>query len=128
MSAFLVMMYVWLARAPVLVFAAVWLAVYGLRRNGRTAIRAAMDVTFFVLLGSVSELIHLLTGSGWGFWLLVFVLLAAAGFAGRDLERKRGRVEPVLLLKWITRPGFAVLAMLYAVLWLVRLGTGMASG
>lgn len=87
-----------------------------------------MDVTFFVLLGSVSELIRHFTGSSWGFWFIVFAMLTAGGYAGRELERKKGKVEPLLLLKWITRPGFAVLALLYAVLWLVRLGAGLTAG
>lgn len=115
--------YLGLAKHPFLTFGAVWILVYLIRRNKRTATRSAMDLSFFVMIGSVSGLLKVLTGSDWGFWFIVFAVLTAAGFAGRELESSPGGLQLPLLLKWVCRPGFLVLSLLYILLWLLRLIT-----
>jgi hypothetical protein len=102
-----------LASVPYLVFAAVWLLVYLISSKPRKAVHAAIDTTFIVLVGSVSKQLLELTDSEWGGWLLIFLLLLAAGVIGRRQDRREGEVRLSRLYKWLSRPGFFVLVILY---------------
>ncbi|WP_438446290.1 DUF3397 family protein [Gorillibacterium sp. sgz5001074] len=123
MTALLMTWYEGLAAYPFVTFGGIWIAAYLIRRNKRTATRSAMDLSFFIMIGSVSGLLNVLTGGKWGFWLLLFVILTAAGLKGRELENRSGRLDPAALFRWISRPGFLVLSVLYVLLWLVHLAT-----
>jgi hypothetical protein len=120
-SSILIYIYEGLARFPILTFGVLWLLAYAWRRDVKQAFQSAMDVSFFFMIGSVARLLKQLTGSSFGFWVLLFMLLASVGFLGRKLDARYGRVDPQILLKWVCRPGFLVLSLLYVLLWLFHL-------
>lgn len=117
----LVSWYEWLANLPFVPFILVWLVAYLISGSGKKAVRAAMDVTFLFLLGSVARLLQQITGSyRWG-WLLVFLFLLAGGWIGRRQELAEGGLKFSRLYKWLSRAGFTVLTILYLFLFFITL-------
>jgi hypothetical protein len=113
--------YEWLAMLPFVPFILVWLAAYLVAGSSKTAVRAAMDVTFLFLVGSVARLLQELTGSSrWG-WLILFMLLLSGGWIGRRQELSEGGFRFSRLYKWLSRTGFTVLAFLYLILLIATL-------
>lgn len=113
--------YAALAVVPYVSFFAVWTVVFLAARNKKKATRTAMDVTFVLLIGSVFVLLRQTTGSGALFWVLVFFLLLTAGLVGREQNRRHGRVDPVKVVKFVSRSGFLLFSAMYIGLTIVSI-------
>lgn len=111
--------YMWLASWPYLSFGVVWLTTYMITGRMRKAVFASMDITFFILLGSVFKLLEKLTETPWTGWLMLFGLLMAFGVIGRRQEAKRGGFNLVRVVRYVARTGFILLGVLYLVLLIV---------
>lgn len=120
--------YAALAVVPYVSFFAVWFVVFLAVRNKKTATRTAMDVTFVLLIGSVFVLLRQTTGSGALFWVLVFFLLLTAGLVGREQNRRHGRVDPVKVVKFVSRSGFLLFSAMYIGLTIVSIVRFAVSG
>ncbi|MDF2926405.1 MAG: hypothetical protein K0R57_5319 [Paenibacillaceae bacterium] len=114
-------MYEWLTFMPFLFFAIIWLVVYLFTGKHRTAAYAGMDVTAFLLLGSIFNMLYKLSGSPWTGWGLVFVFLLAGGFIGRRQERRKSGFNMLLMLRTVSRTGFVLMTPLYLLLLLLTL-------
>lgn len=108
--------YKWLAAMPYLSFAVVWLLAFLLLGHLKKASFAAMDVTFFVLVGSVFFRAREVFGSSWPGWLLIFLLLLAGGIVGRRQEAAGGGLRPLRIVMILSRTGFFALGIIYIVL------------
>lgn len=111
--------YAALAVMPFASFFVIWFAVFMLSRDKKISTGAAMDLTFILLLGSISILMERVFGSRFGFWLLVLLLLIAAGWIGREQNRLKGRINLPRLLKVVSRGGFLVLSAVYLILLII---------
>ena len=115
-------LYALLGTVPFLVFPLVGLAAYAVVNDKKIAIRFAMDVTTFILIGSVSALYdHLFGTEIKGFWILLFILLVLTGLLGNAQNRMRGKVNPQKLLRAIWRIGFLVLVFFYVLLIIISI-------
>lgn len=110
-----------LAALPFIPFLAVYFlgAVRGMERQ--RAFRMAADVTTFFLIGIVAALLSQLSGSGIGFYLIMLLLLIAAGLIGNAQNRVRGKIDPPKIVRAVWRLSFFALSVLYVVLMFIRL-------
>lgn len=109
-------LYEWLTSMPYLSFAIVWLTVYLINGKVRKATFAAMDVTAVVLAGAVAKQLTEWTNSSWGSVALFFVLLLYGGLLARRQDLLHNRIDLRLVLRWVCRTSFVVLAPLYLLL------------
>lgn len=119
--------YAMLAVVPFVSFFIIWLLVFLLSRDKKRSTGAAMDITFILLLGSNAILTERVFGSRFGFWLLVLILLVAAGWIGREQNRLRGKVHIPKLLKIVFRGGFLLLSVVYFILLIASIVTYVAA-
>ncbi|WP_276355940.1 DUF3397 domain-containing protein [Cohnella caldifontis] len=113
--------YMVLAGLPFIPFLAVYLIgkLRGLER--KKAIRLAMDVTTAFLVGIVAALLSKLSGSGFGFYLILLLMLIGAGLIGNAQNRVRGKIDPSRIVKAIWRLSFFAMAVLYVLLMAIQL-------
>jgi hypothetical protein len=86
----------------------------GMERN--RAIRLAMDVTNLFLIGIVSALLNSQSGSKFGFYFIVLVMLIGAGLIGNAQTRLRGKINPPKIFRAVWRLSFFAMVLLYVVL------------
>jgi len=105
-----------LAGLPFIPFlAAYWIGkLRGLDR--KRAIRLAMDVTTVFLIGIVAALLSTLSGTSFGFYLILILMLVGAGLIGNAQNRARGSIDPGRILKAVWRVSFFAMAILYVLL------------
>jgi hypothetical protein len=118
---FIVSIYNTLTFIPFLTFFLIWFAAYLIKHDKKLSTHLAMDITALLLLGKVSNQLHKLTGSWFGFWLLVFIMLIATGLIGRKQNEIRGAVNVPRILKIMLRIGFVVLSLFYVVLLIISI-------
>lgn len=123
----LVHAYAFFAVAPPLPFLLVYAVVRLRTRNAKRAIRLAMDVTTAFLIGSVAVLINLLTGSRFGLYLILLVMLVGAGLLGGAQNRLRGKVDGQRLIRTVWRLSFFALSLFYIILLFAYLAVFLAS-
>lgn len=109
-------LYKFMAVLPFIPFAAVYLI--GLRRGmeKKTAVQLAMDITNLFLIGIVVSRLNDRMGSGFGLYLILLFMLILAGLIGGAQNRKRGKIEPVRIVRAVWRLSFFALAFLYILL------------
>ncbi|RQW11771.1 DUF3397 domain-containing protein [Paenibacillus rhizophilus] len=100
---------------PVLPFFLVYYISVSLGRGKKPALQLAMDVTTVFLLFSVSALFNNLFQSGFGFYLILILVLIAAGLIGGAQNRIKGRVDGKRLLRAVWRLGFLVMGTGYVI-------------
>ncbi len=120
--------YAFFAVIPPFPFVLVYGAVRLGTRDPKRAFRAAMDVTTAFLIGSVAVLINQLSGSRFGLYLILLVMLVGAGLLGGAQNRMRGKVDGHRLVRTIWRLSFFVLGVLYIILMIAYLVAFLASG
>lgn len=108
--------YMVLAGLPFIPFIAVYLmgTIRGMEK--RKAVQLAMDITNVFLIGIVAALISTRSGSSFGFYLILLVMLIGAGLIGGAQNRKRGKIDPVKIFRAVWRLSFFALAVLYILL------------
>lgn len=75
----------------------------------------AMDVTTFFMLFSVSALFNNTFQSKFGFYLILLMLLIAAGLIGSAQNRWKGKVNGKRLLRAVWRLGFVSMSFGYII-------------
>lgn len=98
---------------PVLPFLLVYFISIRLGRGRKPSLQLAMDVTTAFLLFSVSALFNNLFQSGFGFYLILLLVLITAGLIGGAQNRLKGRVDGKRLLRAVWRLGFLVMGTGY---------------
>lgn len=119
--------YAALSVVPFASFFGVWFLVFFLTRDKKRSTAVAVDCTFVFLLGANAMLTERVFGSRFGFWLLVLILLVAAGWVGREQNRLKGRIDILKILKVVARGGFLLLSLVYFVLMIVSIGQYVAA-
>jgi hypothetical protein len=110
-----------LAYLPFLTFIVIWFLLYWMKRDKKFSTRIAIDITTVLLLGKVSMQLHQLSGSWFGFWVILFILLLVTGLIGRQQNDLRGFVHLHKIVKILSRIGFVVLSFFYVVLLIIGL-------
>ncbi|WP_339831565.1 DUF3397 domain-containing protein [Paenibacillus sp. FSL R7-0272] len=77
------------------------------------ALRAAMDVTTFFLIFSVSALFNLTFDSNFGFYLTLILILIALGFIGGAQNRLKGKVDGGRMFRAVWRMSFVMMSFGY---------------
>jgi hypothetical protein len=108
-----------LAYIPFLTFFVIWFLLYFMKRDKKFSTRLAIDITTVLLLGTVSMQLHQLSGSWFGFWCILFILLLGTGLIGRQQNELRGYIHLPKIMKILSRIGFVVLSFLYVVLLII---------
>lgn len=112
--------YAMLGTVPFLVFPIVGLLAYAIGKDKKAALRLAMDVTAFFLIGTVSALYDQIIGTEIkGFWIILFLLLLLTGILGNAQNRIHGKLNPEKLLKAVWRLGFVMLVLFAVLLMLI---------
>lgn len=119
-AGFLWDLYAYLAGLPFLVFAGVWIAVYGWKRDKRQATLRSVDITMFFLFGAAAGLLDQLFGFSYGsVWLLILLFLLAFGLIGNAQQRIKGKLDLLKAWKLVWRVGFLVFSAVYVLLMLI---------
>ena len=113
--------YAFLAIAPVLPFAVVWIVVYLYKKEKKLATKRAMDVTTALLFGVVAVLYNDVFGSTFGLYLLMLLFLLAFGLLGNLQQRTKGRFDLLRTVRAVWRLGFMGLTAAYVLLMTVGL-------
>jgi len=103
----------WLIVVPFIPFFLVYFIVIRKGNSRKQAIELAMDVTTFFLIFSVSALFNIIFQSKFGFYLILLLLLIAAGLIGSAQNRWKGRVNGKRLVRAVWRLGFVALSAGY---------------
>ncbi|MFF3920979.1 DUF3397 domain-containing protein [Paenibacillus lactis] len=103
----------WLSVIPFIPFFLVYFIVIRKGNSRKQAIELAMDVTTFFLIFSVSALFNIIFQSKFGFYLVLLLLLIAAGLIGSAQNRWKGRVNGKRLVRAVWRLGFVALSAGY---------------
>jgi hypothetical protein len=117
----LVHAYAVFAVAPPVTFALVLAVARWRTGDVKRSVRAAMDVTTAFLIGAVAMLINSLTGSRFGLYLILLIMLVGAGLMGGAQARMRGEVDGRRLARAVWRISFLALSVLYIVLMIAYL-------
>jgi hypothetical protein len=111
--------YAALAVVPFLTFIVIWFAAYLFFGDKKRPTRLAVDVTTFLLLGSVYKMSAGILSSTLVFWLAILVLLLAAGWIGSEQNKKRGKISVTKIFRVVWRFAFLVFSGLYLLFFLL---------
>ncbi|WP_458123435.1 DUF3397 domain-containing protein [Paenibacillus sp. Z3-2] len=106
-------LFIVLSILPFFPFFLVYWGMYGWKKDKRTALRMAMDVTTFFLVFSVSALFNLTFDSNFGFYLTLLLILLALGFIGGAQNRLKGRVNGGRMFRAVWRMAFIIMSFGY---------------
>ncbi|WP_098742736.1 DUF3397 domain-containing protein [Paenibacillus sp. EZ-K15] len=104
-----------LSSFPFIPFLLVYFVVLQRNKNRKQALELAMDVTTFFMLFSVSALFNNTFQSKFGFYLILLMLLVAAGLIGSAQNRWKGKVNGKRLLRAVWRLGFVSMSFGYII-------------
>ncbi|MNN61975.1 hypothetical protein D3C76_1338850 [compost metagenome] len=104
---------------PVVPFLLVYFISNYMKKDKKRAIALAMDVTTVFLILSVSALFNNVFGSGFGFYLILLILLIACGLIGGAQNRLKGKVDIRRMIRAVWRLTFAGTGIAYVVLFLI---------
>ena len=108
-----------LATFPIIPFLITFFA-YGLfQSDKKIVIRLAMDVTTVFLLFNIGALFNNIFNSELGLYLLLILMLIAAGLLGNALYRKHGQLLWKRVLRIIWRLTFFLTAILHIIFMLI---------
>lgn len=108
-----------LSLIPIIPFFIVYFITYYVKKDKKTSIMLAMDVTTLFLILSVSALFNIVFRSGFGFYLILLILLIACGLIGSAQNRLKGKVDIRRMLRAVWRLTFAGTGIAYVVLFLI---------
>lgn len=113
--------YMVLAALPFIPFFAVYLICKARGMEKKKAVQAAMDITTFFLIGIVAALLSRLSGSSFGFYFIMLLMLIGAGLIGNAQTRVKGKINPPRIIKAVWRLSFFAMAILYVLLMSIHL-------
>lgn len=108
-----------LSLIPIIPFFLVYFIAYYVKKDKKTSLMLAMDVTTLFLILSVSALFNIVFRSGFGFYLILLILLIACGLIGSAQTRLKGKVDIRRMLRAVWRLTFAGTGIAYVVLFLI---------
>lgn len=108
---------------PFIPFFLVYFVAIYMKKEKKTAIKLAMDVTTVFLILSVSALFNNVFGSKFGFYLILLILLIAVGLIGGAQNRMKGKVDVRRLMRAVWRLTFAGTGLAYVLLFLISIFT-----
>ncbi|WP_336761895.1 DUF3397 domain-containing protein [Paenibacillus sp. USHLN196] len=106
-------LFIVLSILPFFPFFLVYWGMYAWKKDKRTALRMAMDVTTFFLVFSVSALFNLTFESNFGFYLTLLLILLALGFIGSAQNRLKGKVDGGRMFRAVWRMAFIIMSFGY---------------
>ncbi|WP_054956628.1 DUF3397 domain-containing protein [Paenibacillus dakarensis] len=106
---------IWMSVLPVIPFFLVYYLIYFRKKDRKQAFGLAMDVTTIFLVISVSALFNIIFHTGFGFYLILLLLLITAGLIGGAQNRWKGRVDGRKLLRAVWRLAFITMSLGYLV-------------
>lgn len=106
---------------PIFPFLIVYFISIALKRDKKKSFLLAMDVTTIFLFLSVSALFNITFQNGFGFYLILLVVLIAAGLIGGAQNRLKGQVDSKRLLRAVWRLSFLFMSIGYFLLMCVGL-------
>ncbi len=113
--------FITLSVIPVVPFFIVYYIGLGLKREKKKTFLLAMDVTTLFLLLSVSALFNNIFQSGFGFYLILLIVLISAGLIGGAQNRLKGKVDWKRLLRAVWRLSFLFMSIGYLLFMVVGL-------
>lgn len=96
-----------------------WLIVYLWFKDSRKATKLAMDVTTFLLIGSVSSMYHTIFHNTFGFYMILLFFLIGYGLIGNYQYRLRGKINHLKIVRLLWRLGFLLLSAVYFLLMII---------
>lgn len=108
---------------PFIPFLLVYFITYFVKQDKKAALLLAMDVTTVFLILCTAALFNNLFDSGFGFYLILIILLIAAGLIGGAQNRLKGGVDVKRLIRAVWRLAFAGTGIAYVLLFLIGLIT-----
>ena len=108
---------------PIVPFLIVFFIGKGLKKDKKKTFMLAMDVTTFFLLLSVSALFNNIFNSGFGFYLILIIVLISAGLIGGAPNRMKGKVDGKRLFRAVWRLSFFFMSVGYLLFMFVGLIT-----
>jgi hypothetical protein len=119
LTGWLAQIYAMLAILPFASFVLIWLAAYFMIKDRKYATNLSVDITVFLLIGSVYVMVRQILASSFLFWLVMAVLLIAAGSAGWLQQERDGAVDPFRIFRFLRRVAFLMLTPIYFLLLLL---------
>lgn len=113
--------FITLSVIPVVPFLLVYFIGTGMKKDRRKTFFLAMDVTTVFLFLSVSALFNNLFNSGFGFYLILLIVLISAGLIGGAQNRMKGKVDGKRILRAVWRLGFIVMSIGYILFMIIGL-------
>jgi len=110
-----------LATFPVIPFLITFFAYGIIQPERKKVIRLAMDVTTIFLIINVAALFNILFNSKFGLYLIIIVMLIAAGLLGNALYRKHGKLLWKRVIRVIWRLTFFLSVLLHLVFMIIKI-------
>ncbi|AIQ37272.1 MULTISPECIES: DUF3397 domain-containing protein [Paenibacillus] len=110
-----------LSLIPIVPFLIVYFIGRGLKKDKKKTFMLAMDVTTFFLLLSVSALFNNLFNNGFGFYLILLIVLISTGLIGGAQNRLKGKVDGKRLFRAVWRLSFFFMSVGYLLFMFVGL-------
>lgn len=110
-----------LSLIPIIPFLIVYFIGRGLKKDKKKTFMLAMDVTTFFLLLSVSALFNNLFDNGFGFYLILLIVLISTGLIGGAQNRLKGKVDGKRLFRAVWRLSFFFMSIGYLLFMFVGL-------
>ncbi|GAA0135904.1 hypothetical protein YSY43_27440 [Paenibacillus sp. YSY-4.3] len=108
-----------LAIVPIVPFLLVYFIHFYLKRDKKAALLLAMDVSTLFFILAAAALFNNVFKSGFGLYLIVLILLIAAGLIGGAQNRLKGKVDIKRMLRAVWRLAFAGTGVAYVLLFLI---------
>ncbi|GGF77939.1 hypothetical protein GCM10010912_23720 [Paenibacillus albidus] len=113
--------FITLSVIPVVPFLMVYFIGMGLKKDRKSTFLLAMDITTVFLLLSVSALFNNIFQSGFGFYLILLIVLISAGLIGGAQNRLKGKVDGKRLFRAVWRLCFLFMGVGYLMFMFVGL-------
>ncbi|MFC4778479.1 DUF3397 domain-containing protein [Paenibacillus sp. GCM10023252] len=118
-------LYAYLAVVPLIPFALIYFGYGAYVKDRKRAFRMAMDVTTALLIGCVAVLFDKMSGSGFGLYGILLVMLIGGGLLGNAQFRRKGSVDVKRILRAVWRLGFFAMSVLYLLLMCIGIGQSL---
>lgn len=113
--------FITLSVIPIVPFLIIYFIGSGLKKEKRKTFLLAMDVTTIFLLLSVSAIFNIIFNSGFGFYLILLIVLISAGLIGGAQNRLKGKVDGKRLFRAVWRLTFFFMSVSYILFMFVGL-------
>ncbi|MNH72141.1 hypothetical protein D3C87_356910 [compost metagenome] len=109
--------FIFFSVVPIVPFLLVYMIhyIWNGKRNRRKSLLLAVDVTTVFLILSVSALFNQIFASGFGFYLIMLLLLIIGGLIGGAQNRMKGQVDVKRLVRAVWRLAFLGAGFAYIV-------------